>query len=286
MNDYREVRITIDPFSEDAADYLSAFLADIGYESFVTEKPCLTAWIPQNLFDENQLDMVLSNFPMEVNLSETDSFIEGKDWNEEWEKNYFKPIVISDLCVIHSTFHHDVPKTKYDIVIDPKMAFGTGHHSTTALILGFLLSMPLAEKSIIDMGTGTGILAILAKMRGACYVAGIEIDKTAYENAIENAKLNDVDIRLIHGDASNLNEAKCNPDGVDLLIANINRNIVLTDMGSYVEALNHDGELILSGFYTEDIPLIEKRAGMLGYKVSESHSDDNWAAVRLTRVND
>lgn len=283
MNDYREVRVEITPFSEDAADFLAALLADIGYESFMSDERGLTAWIPQDSFNPGQLSELLEGFPMDVQLSSTDILVEGKDWNEEWEKNYFKPIVVAGKCVIHSTFHKDVPEAEYDIAIDPKMAFGTGHHSTTSLILGYLLSMPLEGKKVIDMGTGTGILAILCMMRGAREAVGIEIDRGAYENALDNVRLNNVGVTLLHGDASRLPEAS-GTEGADLLIANINRNIILADMDNYADALKPHGEMILSGFYTEDIPLVERRAAMLGLRMEEQRSDRNWAAIRLKRV--
>lgn len=282
MSDYQEVRIRINPYSEDAADLLAAILAEIGYDSFVQEEDALVAYIPAENYSPQELNETLEGFPMQVSLTPSASFIEGKDWNEEWEKNYFKPIVVADRCVIHSTFHKDVPKAEYDIVIDPKMAFGTGHHSTTSLIIGYLLSMDLEGKNVIDMGTGTGILAILCMMRGAARAVGIEIDGDAYANALDNVRLNGVSVSLIHGDASGLPEA-AGQYGADLLIANINRNIVLADMDSYVKALNASGQLIFSGFYEADIPLIARRAAMLGFEVAESRTDLGWAAVRLCR---
>lgn len=282
MSDYQEVKIRITPYSEDASDLLAAMLAEIGYDSFVQEEDSLVAYIAAENFNPQELKELFEGFPMQVKLESTDTFIEGKDWNEEWEKNYFKPIVVADKCVIHSTFHKDVPKADYDIVIDPKMAFGTGHHSTTSLIIGYLLSMDLEGRDVIDMGTGTGILAILCMMRGARRAVGIEIDGDAYSNAIDNVQLNGVSVHLIHGDASMLADA-AGENGADLLIANINRNIVLADMESYVKALNADGQLLFSGFYEADVPLIARRAAMFGFEVVETRTDNDWAAVRLCR---
>lgn len=282
MSDYEEVRISINPYSVDASDLLAALLADIGFDSFVEEEDNLLAYIPTQDFDPRKLKELFEGFPMDVALDFESSTIESKDWNEEWEKNYFKPIVIADQCVIHSTFHKDVPDAEYDIVIDPKMAFGTGHHSTTSLILQYLLSMPLKGKKVVDMDTGTGILAILCMMRGAESAVGIEIDEDAYKNALDNVSLNKVAVTLIHGDASRLPSAK-EGNGVDLLIANINRNIVLADMESYINALGENGEMLLSGFYEQDIPLISRRAGMLGYEIVETRTDNDWVAVRLAK---
>ena len=146
MNDYSEVRLSLDPCNETMTDILAAMLAEIGYESFVPDNEGLTAYIRKEDFDASALDQIIENFPMETTVTETHTVVEGQDWNEEWEKNYFKPIVIDDLCVIHSTFHKDIPSCTYDIVIDPKMAFGTGHHATTTLILRRLLNLDLTGR--------------------------------------------------------------------------------------------------------------------------------------------
>ena len=151
MTDYQQIRLDITPCDENITDLFAAFLADCGYESFVPDETGLTAYINATLFNQEDVESVIADFPMEVEVKLTVDFIEGKDWNEEWEKNYFQPIVIADQCVIHSTFHKDVPEAKYDIVIDPKMAFGTGHHSTTSLILQTLLETDMKGKSVIDL---------------------------------------------------------------------------------------------------------------------------------------
>lgn len=279
MNDYKELKLELTPFSEDAADLLAASLADVGYESFVTEEPCLLAYVQSSLFNEDDVNAIIADFPMDLKIGFECQHIEGQDWNEEWEKNYFQPIVVSDRCVIHSTFHKDVPKADYDIVIDPKMAFGTGHHSTTALMIGYLLDADLKGKDIIDMGTGTGILAILGKMRGANNVLGIEIDPAAYENALENARLNNVDISFVCGDASALPKDA----SADLFIANINRNIILADMEAYASSLKKGGEMLLSGFYLNDIPMVVRRAEMLSLTHVETKSNEDWAAIKLLK---
>ena len=204
MNDYNSVRINATPCSEDITDLAAAFLADAGFESFEPDENGLTSYIRATPQAISIAEEALMDFPYDVKFEITSEFIEGEDWNAEWEKYYFKPIVIGDKCVVHSTFHKDVPTAKYDIVIDPKMAFGTGHHDTTSQMMRLILDLDLSGKSVIDMGTGTGILAILAKMRGASDVHGIEIDEPAYLNAIDHTRLNNVDIDIIHGDASAL----------------------------------------------------------------------------------
>lgn len=278
--DYVEVKVKYSPASETASDLMAAFLADMGYESFVADEEGLTAYIVASQYSADDLKEMLQTFPMEIKYEVADTFIEGQDWNEEWEKNYFQPILIDDQCVVHSTFHKDVPESEYDIVIDPKMAFGTGHHATTSMMLRHILSLDMEGKSVIDMGTGTGILAILAKMKGADKSTGIEIDPDAAVNARENVKLNDVDVNIITGDSSQLESL----GQADYFIANINRNVILADLSRYVSALKPGGMMILSGFYSEDVPLLERAAAMYGlhtdYVLTE---DDNWTSLRLIK---
>ena len=277
MTDYQQIRLDITPCDENITDLFAAFLADCGYESFVPDETGLTAYINSTLFNKEDVESIIADFPMEVDAKLTVDFIEGKDWNEEWEKNYFQPIVIADQCVIHSTFHKDVPNAKYDIVIDPKMAFGTGHHSTTSLILQTLIETDIKGKSVIDMGTGTGILAILSAMLGAEKVTGIEIDPGAYENALEHVELNNVNVDVLLGDATRLNELQ----PADIFIANINRNIILADISSYRKNLKPGGIMLLSGFYESDIAMIERAANALGLEVVSYKEDKDWVAVKL-----
>ena len=280
MNDYIEVRFELSPCDEIATDVLAALLCEYDYESFVPDETGLTAYIKKELYKEEVLTQVVSDFPLENKIRYAHEIIEGQDWNSEWEKNYFKPIVVKDKCVIHSSFHKDIPQFQYDIVIDPKMAFGTGHHATTSLIIEQLLEMEMEGKSVIDMGTGTGILAILSHMRGAKNISAIEIDPVAHANAIENLKINGADIvNLILGDASSLS----NLSSVDVFIANINRNIITQDIESYVCALNMGGIMLLSGFYEEDIPVIMKVAEPLGLKYVTQKVKDKWTCLKLSK---
>ena len=280
MNDYIEVRFELSPCDEIATDVLAALLCEYDYESFVPDETGLTAYIKKELYKEEVLTQVVSDFPLENKIRYAHEIIEGQDWNSEWEKNYFKPIVVKDKCVIHSSFHKYIPQLQYDIVIDPKMAFGTGHHATTSLIIEQLLEMEMEGKSVIDMGTGTGILAILSHMRGAKNISAIEIDPVAHANAIENLKINGADIvNLILGDASSLS----NLSSVDVFIANINRNIITQDIESYVCALNRGGIMLLSGFYEEDIPVIMKVAEPLGLKYVTHKVKDKWSCLKLSK---
>ena len=225
---YFEITFTAQPCNEIVTDVLSALIAEIGFESFVECEGGIQAYIQQSLFDEEALKNVLADFPLpDTNITYSIFEPEDKDWNEEWEKNFFQPIVIDNRCVIHSTFHKDYPKAEYDIVINPQMAFGTGHHETTSSILGELLDADLKGKSVLDMGCGTSILAILASMRGADPVTAIDIDDWCVNNSRDNIALNNIhNITVELGDASLLEGRQ----PFDVIIANINRNILMNDM--------------------------------------------------------
>lgn len=277
--DYQSIRFDIFPCSEDVTDLLAAFLADAGFESFEPDEKGLTAYIQDSIYKGEAVKEAIRSLPYDVDIIFKATFVKGKDWNEEWEKNYFKPIVVADRCVVRSSFHNDAPKAEYEIVIDPKMAFGTGHHSTTSLMLTYLLNMELEGKRMIDMGTGTGILAILAMMRGAKSAVGIEIDPGAYENSLGNGRLNGVDVEFRCGDASLLADYS----DVDVFVANINRNVITSDIDSYSKTLRPGGTMLLSGFYVEDIPVVEEAAAKAGLVLVETRSDNNWAGLRLTK---
>ncbi|MCM1310969.1 MAG: 50S ribosomal protein L11 methyltransferase [Bacteroides sp.] len=277
MNDYRELRIDFNPCSADITDVMAALLADEGYESFVADESGLTAYIRAEQFSDEAVDAALAALPFDVETQRHSVVVEGQDWNSEWEKHYFRPIVVGERCVIHSSFHKDVPQAEYDIVIDPKMAFGTGHHATTSQVIAALLDLPLEGKTVIDMGTGTGILAILCAMRGAAKVTGIEIDTPAWENALENAALNGVDVTLINGDAS----AIADLDMADVFIVNINRNIITGDLDSYIGACKRGATMLLSGFYEADIPVIMEVAAPLGLREVSHTTLNDWCCLEL-----
>lgn len=278
---YYKVRFECTPCTEDMTDLLAAFLADLGYESFEPDGSGLTAYVQASEFSEESVKEMLYEFPMESHINFVSEYVESQNWNEEWEKHYFKPIVIAGECVVHSSFHKDVPEAKYDILIDPKMAFGTGHHATTSQMMRYVLDIEdIDGKSVIDMGTGTGILAILCKMRGAGTVTGFEIDPRAFENAVENAALNNEAISFICGDAS----ALANLEPADIFLANINRNVITTDISLYVEKIKSGGTLLLSGFYTADIPIVMAAAQALGFFLEKATEEgDHWAALRLIK---
>lgn len=278
---YLEFIFKTEPCSEAVNDVLAATLGEIGFESFVDSESGITAYIQQELYREELLKASLEDFPIEnVSIGYTWSEAEDKDWNEEWEKNFFQPIVIGNRCVIHSTFHQDVPQAEYDIVINPQMAFGTGHHETTSLIISELLDADLKGKTVLDMGCGTSILAILASMRGADALLAVDIDSWCVNNSIENIALNHINnIEVELGDAATLN----GKGPFDVVIANINRNILLHDMAAYVACMKPQAELYMSGFYAEDVPLIREKAESLGLRFTHSKSQNNWTAVKFVR---
>ena len=276
---YFEVTFSANPCNETITDILSALTAEIGFESFVECKGGMQAYVQQSLFDEEALKNIITDFPIpDTEITYTITEPEDKDWNEEWEKNFFQPIVIDNRCVIHSTFHKDYPKAEYDIVINPQMAFGTGHHETTSSILGELLDADLKGKSVLDMGCGTSILAILASMRGADPVTAIDIDDWCVNNSRDNIALNNINnITVELGDASLLEGRK----PFDVIIANINRNILLNDMAAYTACMHKGSEIYMSGFYVQDIDAIRSKGESLGLKFVHYREKNNWAAVKL-----
>jgi ribosomal protein L11 methyltransferase len=278
--DYYKLYLTITPNTEINRDVLSALLADIGFESFVETDKGLDAFVPGKVYSEKTMLEALEHFPLPgVQVQYDSELIIGKDWNEEWEKHFFQAIIIENQVIIHSSFHKDIPELPYNIVIDPKMAFGTGHHSTTALMVSCLLELDLKQRSFLDMGCGTAVLAILARMKGAHPVTGIDIDKWAYENALENIRLsNTPDIRIKCGDANLLGKER-----YDFIFANINRNILLNDIALYVQCMHPGSRLFMSGFYKEDREIITDKCKEYALKAVSSKEKNNWIAMQFLK---
>ena len=275
---YIELKILLNPNTEVNRDITSALLAEIGFESFVETETGLNAYIVEKSFSEDAFAGVLENFPLpDVTIKKEMELIKSRDWNEEWEKNFFQPIVIQNQVIIHSSFHKDIPPYPYDIVIDPKMAFGTGHHSTTALMVSYLLEQNLEGKSVLDMGCGTAVLAILAYKKGAKPVTAIDNDEWAYENSLENIRINHASgIQVKSGDASLLGK-EC----YDFIFANINRNILLNDIPTYAACMNPDASLFMSGFYEEDLAVISEACQKYSLKLAGYKEDNRWVAARF-----
>lgn len=278
--DYIESYLQLLPENDWVKDLLATRLGEIGYESFVETQDGMLAYIPVQAFDAEDFRECLSNEQPDYVINVSHKTIPGQNWNEEWEKNYFQPIVIGRECVIHSSFHTDVPSAVYDVLIDPKMAFGTGHHETTSLMLGELLTLDIQNKSFLDMGCGTAVLAILASMKGAYPVLGVDIDEWAVRNALENCCLNNTpNVAIRHGGVEWLAET----ESFDVVFANINRNILLRDMANYVAHIQREGLLFMSGFYESDVPVIRKKAESLDLTYEGFVSKNNWVAVRFRK---
>ena len=248
------------------------------YDSFVDTCDGIKAYVPFDLFDEEFLKTTVAEYANRVEISYSIAFPPDKNWNEEWEKQH-KPVLVEGKrrVWVRAPFHEHRTDVEYEIEIEPKMSFGTAHHQTTYMMLSYLAEMPLEGLRVLDMGCGTAVLAILAKLRGAQYVEGIDIDEWAYTNALENSQRNGVELNIRIGDAALLQDA----EPFDLIIANINRNILLRDMPYYAAALNRGGTLLLSGFYEHDIDVLLEKADSLGFTLQEKRLRDGWAAIRL-----
>jgi ribosomal protein L11 methyltransferase len=279
---YYEVNFSISPFLEAYSDVLSASLAEIGFESFAPKDNGLSAYIQQSVFDEKQLEAAIGEFPIDdIRITFEVTEAEYEDWNAVWEEEGFHPIVIDDTIVIHDVKHKDVPALPYDIIISPKLAFGTGSHQTTRMILRELSGMDLKDRKVIDAGTGTGILSIMCIMRGAQHVFAYDIDEWSVENTKDNLLLNGIhnQITIEEGDASVLSKT----EEADLLIANINRNILQNDLPTFSDKLKANGQLLISGFYTEDVPFLLKAAQKEGLSLMKKESDENWCMLLLKK---
>lgn len=265
-----------------ARDITASLAGEIGFESFVDSEKGLKGYVLDDMFHKNSLDECLKDFPVDgVRIEYTYNDAEYRNWNETWENEGFAPIFIDDFCVIHDTTH--LPQSNgaaMDITIDAKFAFGTGNHETTRMIVGTLFETEIAGGRILDCGCGTGILSIIAAKLGAAHVTGYDIDEWSVRNTEHNAELNGVKgkIEVLHGDANVLTHVS----GVfDVIIANINRNILINDMPYFKEVLASDGILILSGFYEEDVPLLVEKASSLGLLYEKKKCENNWAMIVL-----
>jgi ribosomal protein L11 methyltransferase len=275
-NIYIEYSFTIEP-KEPATEILIAELGFVGFESFVENENGVVAYIQKQDWNVSILESVSILDSDEFKITYTKIEVEQTNWNSEWEKN-FEPIEVDGLVSIRAPFHKD-KKLQYDIVIEPKMSFGTGHHETTHMMIQQLLSLDLKDKSVLDMGCGTGILAIFAEMKGAKPIEGIDIDNWCYVNSIENAQRNNCEnIQFYEGEASLLTNQK-----FDVIIANINRNILLNDMVTYVKCLNENGILLLSGFYKDDIQVIDAEVSKLGLNQDRIIERNNWVSLKYIK---
>ncbi|RYG00337.1 MAG: 50S ribosomal protein L11 methyltransferase [Chitinophagaceae bacterium] len=260
-------------------DLLISDLADLGFDTFEDSENGFTAFVIKDNFNEQELKDLLSNYAEDFKTHYTLEDVADENWNAEWEKN-FSPLIIDDVCYVRATFHEPQPSYPYEIVIDPKMAFGTGHHQTTTMVMQYLLAADIKDKGILDMGCGTGILAILAAKLGAQSLMAIDYDDICYQSTIENAALNNV---------TNLN-ALCGSKEVipdeqyDIILANINRNILLDQIGRYAEVLKPGGRIFFSGFYLDpDLGMITAECAKYGIKYDDNKQNGDWVAAQFEK---
>lgn len=276
--EYTKVNCYLQPDTEINREILIAELANIGFESFAETEEFIESYIPSIDYSKDKLFNLYHDDYLSFKFQFTAVIIPDENWNQIWEKNYFKPLIIADKCLIRAPFHDEVPYAEYEIIIEPCMAFGTGNHETTSLMIEEILEENLYGKTVLDMGCGTGILSILASKKGAKSITSIDIDQWAVNSTVENSirnKINNLEVLL--GGAEQIKNNQ-----YDFIYANIHRNILLNDLPQYVQALNQGGELIMSGFYLSDLVSIETRAYELGLLFKKHSEKENWAVGVFT----
>ncbi len=274
--DYLEFKIKC---LEEFREILIAELAEIGFDSFLETEDGIDAYAAESEFDRAKFDALIDSYQDAAQISLSESIMPRVNWNEEWEKNY-DPIAVDDLVYVRASFHEPKPEFKYEIVINPKMSFGTGHHATTFQMLRHQGDLDHEGKRVLDVGSGTGILAIMAHLLGAKSVEAFDIDDWCVDNGNENFDLNGLQTRMGVGTIREVN-----PQGVfDIVLANINKNVLLDEMEIYARLLPNQGYLLLSGFYTEDISDLLEAAKPFGLELIKKSSKDNWAALILQKT--
>ena len=264
--------------TQEIIDILVAELNEIGFESYDEIDKGLNAYIVENLFNIEKVKQLQVNDIPDTNIEYSFKVIKTQNWNAVWEKN-FDPILIEDKCLIRAPFHKETPKVKFEIIIEPKMSFGTGHHETTYLMLKTMLDLDFKDKNVLDMGCGTGVLAILASLKGAHKITAIDIDEWAYNNTLENIEKNNCsNISVFQGDANLLKEQK-----FDIIIANINRNILLNDIKQYSKVLKSGGTLLLSGLYDKDLPMIKEETSNNNIDYISFYEKNSWVAAKFLK---
>ncbi len=274
---YIKTSFKLNPDSEINREILTAYLSQLAFESFDETPDGLEAFYPTGKVSKAEIDQALAD--LEFNVEYTEEEMPDINWNEEWEKNYFQPLLIGDDCLIRAPFHKDYPQVKYEIIIEPNMAFGTGNHETTSLMIEHLAELNVSDMSVLDMGCGTGILGIFASMLGCKEVTAIDIDNWSFESTVENCRLNKItNLEAQIGDASLLGNKK-----YDIILANIQKNVILHDIEKYVSVLNDDGILIVSGFYKDDLEDILGKASELFLQKMIIKERNNWVAVSFEK---
>ena len=274
--EYLEVKITT---NVENVEIMQALLSQSSFDSFVDDEIGFIAYVEDKKFIKNNVENELIELKNQFEFDFSVSKVKNKNWNEVWESN-FSPVLVEGKCLIRANFHSKDNTVKDEVVITPKMSFGTGHHSTTYMMVNQMYNLDLENKSVLDMGCGTAVLAILAKKLGSAYTLGVDIDDWAVNNSIENCNTNEQPtIEIIKGGAEKLKDFQ----KFDVILANINRNILLDDMKLYNDALVSGGYILFSGFYTEDIPLIEKEAAKHNLKLIDQNERENWSLLHFNK---
>lgn len=274
--DYIEFDFTITP-KESGTEILAAVLAEVGFESFVETDTGLLAYIPESKFSAGVVENLDIMQNKEFSIQFQYKSIEDKNWNAEWESSY-NPVIIAGKCCVRAPFHPKNESCKYDIIIEPKMSFGTAHHETTSLMIEQIMVLDLKGKTVLDMGCGTAVLAILASKMNAASVTAVDNDEWAFNNSVENVERNNTEnVKVIAGDAGSVKEI------YDVIFANINRNILMHDIPEYTNHLRKSGIMLLSGFYEADMPLIIDKAETSGMTFAGSSMKNNWVVLKFNK---
>jgi len=274
---YTKISFKLNPDTEENREILVAMLSELPFESFDETDELVLGYIPGESFDLDEITGVTSGLNFSVHLG--NEMIPDQNWNEVWEKNYFKPLLIGGRCLVRAPFHTEYEPAEFELVIEPKMAFGTGNHETTTLVAEQILNMELTGKTVLDMGCGTGILGMLASLKGAKSVTAIDIDIWSFESTVENARLNNIfNIEAKLGDAGLLGN-----ESYEIIFANIHKNVIIRDLPVYEEVLQSGGKLFLSGFYTQDMPDVKAKAESLGLLETGFHEKNNWVVYSFEK---
>ncbi|MFY9151223.1 MAG: 50S ribosomal protein L11 methyltransferase [Prolixibacteraceae bacterium] len=274
---YTQISFALNPDTEENREILIAMLADLPFESFDENEDFVLGYIPGETVNLAEIEELSSGLPFSVDVD--NEIIPDQNWNEVWEKNYFKPLLIGNRCLVRAPFHTDYEPAEFELVIEPKMAFGTGNHETTSLVAEQILDMDLTGKTVLDMGCGTGILGMLASLKGAKSIMAIDIDTWSFESTLENARLNNIsNMEAKLGDASLLGN-----ESYDIIFANIHKNIIINDLPAYDKVLQPGGKIYLSGFYEQDMPDIKAKAESLGLIETGFQEKNNWVVYSFRK---
>ncbi|MBL7973096.1 MAG: 50S ribosomal protein L11 methyltransferase [Prolixibacteraceae bacterium] len=274
---YTQISFKLDPDTAENREILVAMLAELPFESFDETDGQIMGYIPGDSANLNEISGITAHLPFRISLS--DEVIPDQNWNEVWEKNYFKPLLIGGRCLVRAPFHAEYEPAEFELVIEPKMAFGTGNHETTMLVAEQILDMDLTGKTVLDMGCGTGILGMLASMKGAQSVTAIDIDSWSFESTVENARLNNIfNLEAKLGDASLLGD-----QAYEIIFANIHKNVIINDLPLYENVLKSGGKLYLSGFYVHDMADVKAKAESLGLLETGYKEKNNWVVYSFEK---